>query len=591
MCGIGGMLGAPDPNVLHRMNTLQHHRGPDGSGTWTDEDVGLAHTRLAILDLDGGQQPLVGQHGAVAVVNGEIYNHLLLRDECSTYRFQHRVDSEAVLALHAAATASGSRSAADHATWIRRLDGMYAFALWDPATRELLLARDPMGIKPLLLTKVDGGLLFASEAKALRAHEGHAPRLDEAALTLRLAWEYPLDSTTLLLGVRQVRPGTVERWSLTSDGRAHLIDVADIERQHLDPALSWDPSQQAGDLLESFILSVEQRLMAEVPVGIVLSGGLDSSLVAAVAHEAAERAGQPVPEVWTVAESEDNPDWIAAETVASSLDLVHHQHLLTEGDVERHLPNLVWHGEDLDTTVMFFQPLFQTMAEHVTVGLCGQGADELHGGYPRYRDPAAHAAMVAGRLSSIDHPMAAAALSGSSMQVHDDLHAEHRPADRCSDLKSMLNFELEHGQLSNFQLRLVDRHSMAHGLEVRVPFLGRPHRSAAHRLPLEWRLPPSLEEKAALRRAADRTALPPEIVRRPKLPAGTATSPSLLKRALVEHRPAASWVLDRYPRFSAVLEQQPDMMLGLALFDAIHLTDDGRRPPSGDLVTLLEAAA
>ncbi len=405
MCGIGGMLGAPDTEVLHRINRLQQHRGPDGHGVWQDEHAGLAHARLAILDLDGGQQPLHGDHGAVVVVNGEIYNHLELRKERSTYRFQRRVDSEVILALHAQAVADGAASAADHAAWIRRLDGMYAFALWDPAAGEMLLARDPLGIKPLVLTEVDDGLLFASEVKGLRAHEGHVPRLDEGALALRLAWEYPLDQTTLLQDVRQVRPGTVERWGMV-DGRARRLDVAHIERQRLAPASSWNPEVQAADLLESFIHGVEQRLMAEVPVGIVLSGGLDSSLVAAVAHEAAERAGQPVPEAWTVAESEDNPDWQAAENVASSLDLVHHQHLLEEGDFERHLPKLVWHGEDLDTTVMFFQPLFQTMSNQVTVGLCGQGADELHAGYPRYRDPAAHGASVAQRLRSIDHPVA-----------------------------------------------------------------------------------------------------------------------------------------------------------------------------------------
>ncbi|DAC10103.1 MAG TPA: asparagine synthetase B, partial [Candidatus Poseidoniales archaeon] len=112
MCGLGGMLGAPDEAVLHRMNRLQHHRGPDGQGVWMDERVGLAHTRLAILDLDGGPQPIVGTHGAVAVVNGEIYNHLDLRASCSTYRFTRKVDSEVVLALHAQATANGARSAA-----------------------------------------------------------------------------------------------------------------------------------------------------------------------------------------------------------------------------------------------------------------------------------------------------------------------------------------------------------------------------------------------------------------------------------------------------------------------------------------------
>ena len=590
MCGLGGMLGAPDEAVLHRINRLQRHRGPDGEGVWTDERVGLAHTRLAILDLEGGPQPIVGTHGAVAVVNGEIYNHRDLREACSGYRFQRKVDSEVVLALHQQASAKGARSASDHAAWIARLDGMYAFALWDPATGRLILARDPMGIKPLVMANVEGSLLFASEMKGLRAHEGHVPTLDEGALALRLAWEYPLDLTTLIQDTRQVRPGTVEVWSLDGNGRPVMDSRADIERQHLAPAASWNPDAGASDLLESFIQSVEQRLMAEVPVGIVLSGGLDSALVAAVAHEAAERAGQPVPEVWTVAGSEDNPDWQAAEAVASALDLTHHQHLLEAEDFEHHLPNLVWHGEDLDTSVMFFQPLFQTMASEVKVGLCGQGADELHAGYPRYRDPMSHAALVRQRLEAMDHPFAAASLN-EDLQGEAWLASGHAPETRVGTLPDMLGFELEHGQLSNFQLRLVDRHSMAHGLEVRVPFLGAPHREAAHRLPMEWRLPSSGEEKAALRRAADLTKLPKDIVRRPKLPAGTATAPNLLREALAEHREAAATVVDRYPRLKGGLANQPDVMLGLALFEAVHLVDGGRQAPTGTVADLLEVVA
>lgn len=584
------MLGAPDEAVLHRMNRLQHHRGPDGQGVWMDERVGLAHTRLAILDLDGGPQPIVGTHGAVAVVNGEIYNHLDLRASCSTYRFTRKVDSEVVLALHAQATANGAISAADHAAWVARLDGMYAFALWDAAAGRLILARDPMGIKPLVLGNVDGGLLFASEMKGLRAHEGHVPMLDEGALALRLAWEYPLDLSTLLLGTRQVRPGTVEVWSLDEDGRAVMDSRADIERQRLAPATTWDPNLGASALLESFIQSVEQRLMADVPVGIVLSGGLDSALVAAVAHEAAERAGQPVPEVWTVAGSEDNPDWKAAEAVSSALELTHHQHLLEAEDFEHHLPNLVWHGEDLDTSVMFFQPLFQTMASSVKVGLCGQGADELHAGYPRYRDPHAHASLVRQRLEAMDHPTAAASLNGT-LEGEAWLASSHAPEARLATLDDMLGFELEHGQLSNFQLRLVDRHSMAHGLEVRVPFLGAPHRDAAHRLPMDWRLPSSGEEKAALRRAADLTRLPKDIVRRPKLPAGTATAPNLLRATLETHHDAAASVVKRYPRIASGLANQPDVMLGLALFEAIHLVDGGRQAPTGSVADLLEMVA
>ena len=172
----------------------------------------------------------------------------------------------------------------------------------------------------MVRTIVDGSLLFASEAKALRAHESHVPAFDELALIARLAWEYPLDGTTLLKGVHHVRPGTVEVWEL-HNGNAKLVSRSDVERQVLSPELHWNSATQAEALLESFVDGVSQRLMGEVPMGIVLSGGLDSSLVAAVAHEAAERAGQPVPACWTVAESEDNPDWIAAETVASALDL------------------------------------------------------------------------------------------------------------------------------------------------------------------------------------------------------------------------------------------------------------------------------
>ena len=122
-----------------------------------------------------------------------------------------------------------------------------------------------------------------------------------------------------------------------------LLDVANIERQALAPSGSWNPDTQASALLESFVEGVQQRLMADVPVGIVLSGGLDSSLVAAVAHEAAERAHQPVPECWTVAENEDNPDWKAAEVVASHHDLVHHQHVLEDEAFEKRLPSLAWH--------------------------------------------------------------------------------------------------------------------------------------------------------------------------------------------------------------------------------------------------------
>lgn len=576
MCGIAGMLGHPDPSVLHRMNRLQHHRGPDENDVWMDEFIGFAHARLSIVDLQSSQQPMQGPEGTVVVMNGEIYNHRQLRVRHRTYPFTTSGDTEAVLAVHQSAQhGRGTLTAREHASWLSTLDGMYAIALWNPKTGELILARDPMGIKPLVRTMVETSLMFASEVKAFRAHDAHRPELDKVAMAARLVWEYPLDGTTLLKGVHQVRPGTVERWSLDAAGEATLLDAANIERQTLAPSISWDPDLNAPALLESFVDGVQQRLMADVPVGIVLSGGLDSSLVAAVAHEAAERAQQPVPECWTVAENEDNPDWKAAEVVAAHHDLVHHQHVLEEEAFEKRLPSLAWHGEDADVTVMFFHPLFEHMAGHVKVGLCGQGADELHAGYPRYGGLEHHGRELNRRMAALPAEHQASLLSGRLRPDEGWYASSHDPSQVTADLQTMLNFELEHGQLSNFQLRLVDRHSMAHSLEVRVPFLGKAHRSASYALPNEWKRSTGREEKAALRKAAELTNLPAEIVRRPKLPAGRATSPSMLEQFLNERRSQIEELMNHYQPWSAVLQGQEELALGLGLFEALHLSEDG----------------
>lgn len=589
MCGIGGMLGQPDETVLQRMNSLQQHRGPDANDVWLDERVGFAHARLAIVDLDASRQPMMGVDGSVLIVNGEIYNHRELRADHASYPFTTAGDSETILALHAGFNASKTHppTAAEHATWIQQLDGMYAFALWNPTSGQLLLARDPLGIKPLVRTRVGDTLLFSSEVKALRADERYTPELDELAMAARLVWEYPLDATTLLRGVHQVRPGTVECWSINGNGTPQLTSIANVERQRLTPSTDWKASSQADGLLETFVTSVQQRLMADVPVGIVLSGGLDSSLVCAVAHEASTRAGQPVPECWTVAESEDNPDWKAAEWVASHLDLVHHQHVLEPDAFEKHLPKLAWHGEDADVTVMFFHPLFEHMAKHVKVGLCGQGADELHAGYPRYGDLQAHGQELQHRMHALP-PHHREALLRGGLRTEDGFYRSiHDPLATTAELETMLNFELEHGQLSNFQLRLVDRHSMAHSLEVRVPFLGREHREAANRLPLEWKRGAGREEKAALRKAADLTALPKDIVRRPKLPAGRATSPTMLETFLNDHASTTVALLEYYKPWAPVLKGQEELALGLGLFEALHLNENGHRKTNQSIDELL----
>ena len=561
------MLGEPDKSVLTKMTEYLHHRGPDGNGIFLDESCGFAHTRLAIVDVAGSPQPIFGQ-GKVAIVNGEIYNYKSLRD--SSYDYQTNGDSEIVLSLH-----TGRGSASDHAKWVSKLDGMFAFALW--SENQLILARDSMGIKPLMRTLVENSMLFSSEAKALRAHESYKPAIDDLALRARIAWEYPLDATTLFEGVHQVRPGTVEVWELI-DGKPQLTSSARFEAQSVAPEREWSDAE---GLLESFTLSVSDRLMSDVPLGIVLSGGLDSSLVCAVAREAAEIAGQPVPACWTVAESEDNPDWQAAEVVASSLDLEHHQHILEPDTFHSKLPDLAWHGEDLDLTVLFFQPLFAKMSESVTVGLCGQGADELHAGYPRYKNLKEHSNTIRQRLSDMNCDLGN--LSGPEWW-----NSNHNPENHTKSLEDFLQFELDHGQLSNFQLRLVDRHSMAHGLEVRVPFLGSRHRSASNKLPMNWRLPETGYEKAALRAAADLTDLPKEIVRRPKLPAGRATSPKMIDSLINDLMPFVDSIAKKHPVIEKALLKQPEICLGLGLFESMHIIDGARTRKSGDVSSILE---
>ena len=575
MCGISGMVGSPEPSVVKSMTRLQHHRGPDGTGFWDDEHISLGHSRLAIVDLEGSPQPISSDHGCILIVNGEIYNYQDLRESNKTYPWKTMGDSETILALHKSATHGLDHPIAeDHCNWLKQLDGMFALSLWDPVSKQLILARDEMGIKPLLRTTIDGSLLFASEAKAFHAHPQYSPKMDMKALLARLVWEYPLDGTSLFQGVHQVRPGTVEVWTVDG-GIATLESHARFSRPVFNPTDSWDVNQGSSLLLDGFIESVGQRLMSDVPVGIVLSGGLDSSLVAAVASDAANRYGRPTPACWTVAESEDNPDWMAAELVASALDLEHHQSIMDSDSFSHHLPSLSWHGEDLDVSVLFFQPLFQEMSKVVRVGLCGQGADEIHAGYPRYVDLKHHQQQLEARMSNLDHPFAASLQTESLSDDSRWWTQDHRPSTHLSSLQKTLQFEMDHGQLSNFQLRLVDRHSMAHSLEVRVPFLSRAHRQEAMRLPMDQRLPSKGLEKKALRSAAALTNLPESVVYRKKLPAGTATSPTLLTSCLGEYASQIQEVASKWTMCEKVLRKQPEIALGLGLFESIHLQGHG----------------
>ena len=593
MCGIAGLLGNGSLEDAISMASAIGHRGPDGSGDFqasveqTNGSVAFSHARLSIIDLDGSQQPIHSDHGCVLMVNGEIYNHKKIKSELQDYPFRTAGDSETILALHRAHSwnrTPGDNPAQRHVKWVSKLDGMWGFSLWDPSANELILCRDPFGIKPLVRTQLsDGTLLFGSEVKTFRGHPEFSAKPDVSALAVRLAYEYPLDQTTLFLGVTSVGIGTIETWSIV-EGKATLTGVARYWKPHVHPSDNWNPSNSASRLLQSLSDSIQDRLMADVPVGIVLSGGLDSSLMAALAHDAADSVGKPTPECWTVADSEDNVDLQASIMVTENQDLGHHVHIMDENTMWKELPNFVWNGEDLDITVMFWQSVFQQMKGNVTVALCGQGADELHAGYSRYRNLPEHSNLVHSRME----------LSGKIDISEDDRglgkpwsSESIMPEDNFANLSQTLEFEQIRGQMSNFQLRLGDRHSMAQAIEARVPFLGMSHAKLANQLPLSWRLSND-DEKMALRAAADLTSLPKEIIRRPKLPAGTATSPTLVSEIINSLSTLAEDWASEYGVLSKQLLAQPDMAIGMRIFHAMHLTESGPKQRTGDLLDVLD---
>ena len=612
MCGITGILGNGESAILRSMSNNLSHRGPDGSGSFESDivvgSICLAQSRLAIVDINGSKQPIQSEHKCVLVQNGEIYNFQRIKSEIPNYPWLTSGDSETILALHRRYAFDNKKSyefpigkkigslfkakgadkpgnkAEKHKSWVSRLDGVWGFALWDSKIRELILCRDPMGVKPLFRTLLpDGTLLFGSEIKSFFANPDFQAKPDINALAVRLAFEYPLDYTTLFSNVTSVAQGTIETWSVDKDGKAVLTGIARYTDEKISPDKAWNPNQDAEILLKSLYSGVESRLMSDVPVGVVLSGGLDSSLIAALSKQVSDSKGAQSPDVWTVAGDENNPDMKAAIQVAEHYGLNHHKKIIDPEKFWRTLPNFIWSGEDLDVSVLFWQPLFEEMSQQVKVGICGQGADELHAGYSRYKELKKHSKLIDERLNDFGKISIEKEFIGLGQPwINSDFSAQNN----FTSVNNTLQFELDRGQLTNFQLRLGDRHSMAFGVEARVPFLSREHRTLSHKIPVDWKIS-DVDEKLALRCAANLTDLPKEIVKRPKMPAGTATTPNIMNNLISELTPHAQEWSGDYGRLSPMLKRQPDMAIGIRLFHAMHLTDNRNGARKGSVMDLI----
>ncbi|MEA2254029.1 MAG: hypothetical protein QOG35_74 [Solirubrobacteraceae bacterium] len=417
MCGIAGILSpgrAVAPEALAAMVATMVHRGPDGEGTWIDDDVGLGMRRLAIVDVDGGGQPLANEDGSVRVVfNGEIYNHRTLRAQLAArgHRFASATDGEVIAHLW-------EEHGADA---VARLDGIFALALWDSRRRELLLARDQLGVKPLYVHRRDGELRFASELRALLADPAVERRLDLVALDAHVTLRFTPAPLTLIEGIEKLEPAT---WLLVDGRRERRVrywDPAPMQRRDL----SLD--EAASELRERLRAAVRRQMMSDRPIGAMLSGGIDSAAVVAFMAEA---SGQVKTFTVGFEGGGDADETALARETARRFGTEHHDVVLAAGDVREELPATIERLEEPvgTSSAIGFGEVARLAAPHVPVLLSGQGADELLGGYWRYVGE-----WLAGRTASVvDHlglrrPLAAAATRTRSARLQRGLAALRHP--------------------------------------------------------------------------------------------------------------------------------------------------------------------
>lgn len=379
MCAIAGVLkfdvrDRAERSRLVRMADVQQHRGPDGAGLWLDGPVGLAHRRLAIIDVAGGHQPMSNEDDSVWIVfNGEIYNHALLRREMERagHRYRTKSDTETIVHLYEAYGAA----------CVDRLQGMFAFAIWDRRARRLLLARDRLGIKPLYYAFTDQELLFASEIKGIVASGGLRVAFNETILPEYLANRYVAGENTFYRGISKLLPGHVLEWS--AEQGCHVRRYWHPPQESMDQDIALP--EQAEQLRAGLERAVQSHLMSDVPLGLFLSGGLDSSGLAALMAPLMPHAVKTF--AVGFAEREAN-ELQYARLVSRAIGADHHEVVVSADQFMQALPRLIWH-EDEPIAFQSSVPLFfvsRLARQHVKVVLTGEGADELFLGYDyRYR--------------------------------------------------------------------------------------------------------------------------------------------------------------------------------------------------------------
>jgi asparagine synthase (glutamine-hydrolysing) len=554
MCGIAGFIAREaDPAALPRMLREIAHRGPDGEGSWQGTagpfTVALGHRRLAIIDVAGGAQPMANEDGSVVIsYNGEVYNFQALRPtlESLGHRFRTRSDTETIVHHYEEHGVEG----------VAALDGMFAFAIWDGARQRLLLARDRCGIKPLYYAELPGGgLAFASELTALLAHGGVDRALGAEGLASYFFSDYLHPPHTIARAVRKLPPGHTLVWE-----RGHLqAPRAFWQVPAAGPAPTESEATLAAALWAGIERAVEAQLVSDVPVGIFLSGGIDSSLVAAAA---ARRAGRRMKAFSIGFEDGTFDESRYARMVAAELGVEHVTETLREENLLE-VVDLALDRLDEPLADPSFIPTFllaRLAARHVKVVVGGDGGDELWGGYPTYRAHQFAAlygalprwlrrgvveravarlpiddryqslewklrrftgrwddALVARHLrwmSTVDLPELEAAVPGARGLRPATLDARLPQGESADDWMNQLLALDFSTYLPGSVLTKVDRASMAHGLEVRPPLLDDALVELAFSLPSRLKVRGG-RGKVLLKRAA-RGKIPDAVIDRPK---------------------------------------------------------------------------
>jgi asparagine synthase (glutamine-hydrolysing) len=545
MCGIAGIMNyeqmVPDPLVLKRMTDIIEHRGPNDSGFWSEEGIGLGFRRLSIIDIKEGHQPLSNEDDSIWIIfNGEIYNYKALRELLigKGHRFKTHTDTEVIVHLY---EEYGEQC-------VQHLRGMFGFVIWDRTKRELFAVRDHFGIKPFYYHATAKHFVFASEIKSILAADVVERRIKPESMLNYLTFQYVPEPDTMFQGIHKLPPAHFVK--ITADGTMRLHKYWDPMFEPVERPFN-DYVEQIRETLRD---SVKLHMVSDVDRGCFLSSGIDSTAIAAHMRQI-----EPIRTFSVGFEGANNETPIARET-AATLGTEHYEKVITQNDFFSAIPKAIWHQDEpvADPSAIALYHVAQLAREHVTVVLSGEGADELFGGYRIYGEPSSLRPLswLPLPIKRLMHRLALGLPSGvkgrnyvlrgttpleerflgNAKVFSEDMKSEilSKDADLLRTYKNPLQITADYYQktkhldpvtrmqyidmnlwLPGDILMKADKMTMAHSLELRVPFLDKELFEVARHIPTKYRLANGTT-KYVFRKAME-GIIPDPILKRPKL--------------------------------------------------------------------------